>query len=68
MYPASNLADAFEAASAAVAREEEEMRLFEKESDAVVRGERTFATVEERFTANQRREHGKVNSYNRPVL
>ncbi|CAM9864678.1 unnamed protein product, partial [Laminaria digitata] len=49
------------------AEDEEEMHRFDSETDAVLHGTKSFATVAERFTSKQRREHGKVNSYN-PII
>ena len=64
MYPAAQHADAIAAAAAAAAKEAEDMQRFDDEVEDLIRGGSTFATVAERFTVHQRREHGKVNSYN----
>lgn len=67
LYPASQRAEAIAAAAIATADELEQMRVFDIGTDAVLLGRKSFATVAERFTARQRREHGKINSYN-PII
>ena len=64
VYSADRQGEAIAAANAAAAKEKEEMERFDSDTEEVLRGTKSFATVAERFTAEQRREHGKVNSYN----
>lgn len=63
VYPASERSKAVEAAAKA-ASEEATAAAVDSNADTESRGKQAFSTVAERFTANQRREHGKINSYN----
>lgn len=64
MYPASECAATVAAATAEEEQEEEDRRQFDKDSEQVSNGKRTFASVAERFIAKYHREQPMINSYN----